>query len=103
MDWKTWLAYLSGSVDEALLLRNEYLVTANRILRDPIQGRVQLMDVLWATGFFATEVWTLGGLVTFYVLFLIRLDTSEVHIASITSHPNEGGCATSGRHGRIFP
>ncbi|ETX03727.1 MAG: hypothetical protein ETSY1_46290, partial (plasmid) [Candidatus Entotheonella factor] len=26
------------------------------------------MDVLWATDFFSTEVWTLGGLVTFYVL-----------------------------------
>jgi hypothetical protein len=26
MDWKTLLAYISGSVDEELLLRNEYLV-----------------------------------------------------------------------------
>ncbi len=25
MDWKTMLAYISGSVDEELLLRNEYL------------------------------------------------------------------------------
>jgi len=24
MDWKTMLAYISGSVDEELLLRNEY-------------------------------------------------------------------------------
>jgi hypothetical protein len=47
------------------------------------------MDVLWATDFFSTEVWTLGGLVTFYVLFLIKLDTREVHIAGITSTPNE--------------
>ena len=29
------------------------------------------MDVLVATGFCTTEVWTLGGLVTFYVLFFI--------------------------------
>ena len=28
MDWKTLLAYISGSVDEELLLRNEYLVAA---------------------------------------------------------------------------
>jgi transposase InsO family protein len=214
MDWKTLLAYISGSVDEELLLRNEYLVAENRILRDQIQGRVQLsdaqrqtlaeigkklgkkaleevahvvkpdtilgwqrklaadkfdgskqrkspgrprinkeledlivqmatdnrswgydrlagaladlgydisdqtignilmrrgllpapdrqktttwrefirthMDVLWATDFFSTEVWTLGGLVTFYVLFFIKLDTREVHIAGITSNPNE--------------
>src|SRR5919197_458654 len=47
------------------------------------------MDVLWATDFFSTEVWTLGGLVTFYVLFFIKLDTREVHIAGVTSHPNE--------------
>jgi len=214
MDWKTLLAYISGSVDEELLLRNEYLVAENRILRDQIKGRLQLsdaerqtlaeigkklgkqaleevanivkpdtilgwhrklaadkfdgsdqrkapgrppidkeledlivqmakdnrswgydrlagaladlgydisdqtignilkrrglppaperkktttwrefirthMDVLWATDFFSTEVWTLGGLVTFYVLFFIKLDTREVHIAGITSSPNE--------------
>ena len=42
-----------------------------------------------ATDFFSTEVWTLCGLVTFYVLFLIKLDTREVHIDGITSTPNE--------------
>jgi transposase InsO family protein len=214
MDWKTLLAYISGSVDEELLLRIEYLVTENRILRDQIKGRIHLrdaerqtlaeigkklgkqaleevanivrpdtilgwhrklaadkfdgsdqrkspgrprvnkeledwvvrmakenrgwgydriagalaelgydisdqtvgnilkrrgiptapdrkktttwrefirthMDVLWATDFFSTEVWTLGGLVTFYVLFFIKLDTRQVHIAGVTAHPNE--------------
>ena len=44
MDWKTLLAYISGSVDEELLLRNEYLVAENRIFRDQIKGRVQLSD-----------------------------------------------------------
>src|SRR4029434_9992951 len=44
MDWKTLLAYISGSVDEELLLRNELLATENRILRDQIKGRVQLSD-----------------------------------------------------------
>ncbi len=38
MDWKTMLAYISGSVDKELLLRNEYLVAENRILRNQIQG-----------------------------------------------------------------
>ena len=214
MDWTTLLAYISGSVEEELLLRNEYLVAENRILRDQIKGRVELsdaerqtlaeigkklgeqaleevanivkpdtilgwhrklaadkfdssdqrkspgrhrvdkeledlvvqmakenrswgydrlagalaelgydisdqtvgnilkrrgilpaperkktttwrefirthMDVLWATDFFSTEVRTLGGLVTFYVLFLIKLDTREVHIVGIKSSPNE--------------
>ena len=39
MDWKTMLSYISGSVDEELLLRNEYLVAENRVLRNQIQGR----------------------------------------------------------------
>ncbi len=47
------------------------------------------MEMLWATDFFSTEVWTLGGLVTFYVLFFIKLDTREVHIAGVTPHPGE--------------
>ena len=29
MNWKTMLAYISGSVDEELLLRNEYLAAEN--------------------------------------------------------------------------
>ena len=44
MDWKTLLTYITGSVDQELLLRNEYLVTANRLLRQQITGRVRLSD-----------------------------------------------------------
>jgi putative transposase len=213
MDWKTLLAYVTGSVDEQLLRRNEYLATENRIMRRQIKGRVQLtdadrttlaeigkqlgkqaleevanivkpdtilgwyrqlvakkfdgserrkslgrpridkeledlvvqmakdnrswgydriagalvhlgyevsdqtvgnilkrrgllpapdrkktttwkefirshMDVLVATDFFTTEVWTLGGLVTFYVLFFIELGSRRVHLAGVTVHPN---------------
>ena len=44
MDWKTLLAYVTGSVDEQLLLRIEYLVAENGILRDQITGRLQLSD-----------------------------------------------------------
>jgi putative transposase len=214
MDWKQLLAYMTGSVDEELLLRNEYLVTENRILRQQIKGHVQLtdaergslaeigkqlstkaleevaslvkpdtilgwhrqlvaqkfdsskqrkalgrprvdkelkdlvvrmaqenrswgydriagalahlgytindqtvgnilkrhgiqpaperkqtttwkafirthMDMLVATDFFTTDVWTLGGLVTYYILFFIHLGSRRVHIAGITPHPHE--------------
>src|SRR6266704_3670674 len=214
MDWKHLLTYITGTVDQELLVRNEYLVTENRILRNQLKGRVRLrdgerkalaeigqklgkqalqevativkpdtilawhhklvaqkfdgseqrksvgrprvdkeiedlvmqmakenrgwgydriagalaalgydisdqsvgnilkrrglstapdrkktttwkefirthMEVLWATDFFSTEVWTLGGLVTFYVLFFIKLDTRAVHIAGVTAHPAE--------------
>jgi putative transposase len=44
MDWTHLLAYITGTVDQELLLRNEYLVTENRILRNQITGRVRLTD-----------------------------------------------------------
>jgi putative transposase len=212
MDWKTLLAYITGTVDQELRLRNEYLVTENRILRNQIKGRVHLsdgertslaelgkqlgrqalakvstivkpetilawhrtlvakkfdgskqrkalgcpridqelealvvrmarenrswgydrivgalanlgytisdqtvgnilkrhgippaperkttttwkefirthMEVLVATDFFTAEVWTLGGLVTYYVLFFIHLGSRKVHVAGVTPHP----------------
>jgi putative transposase len=189
MDWKTLLAYITGSVDQELLLRNEYLMTGNRILRDQITGRVRLsdgerkalaeigqklgkkaleevakivkpgtilgwhralvaqkfdgskrrkapgrptidqelealvirmaqenrswssdrivgalahlgytiwkefirmhLDVLVATDFFTAEIWTLSGLVTYYVLFFIHLSSWKVHIAGMTPHPSQ--------------
>jgi putative transposase len=214
MDWKQLLAYITGTVDQELLLRNEYLVTENRLLRNQLKGRVRLndgerqtlaeigyrlgkqalqdvativkpdtilgwhrklvaqkfdgstqrqspgrpkidpelealvvrmaqenrswgydrivgalanlgltvsdqtvgnilkrhgippapqrkktttwkefirthMEVLVATDFFTAEVWTLGGLVTYYVLFFIHLGSRQVHVAGVTPHPNE--------------
>jgi putative transposase len=50
MNWKTLLAYITRSVDQELLLRNEFLVTENRILRNRIQGRVHLSDSAHDTG-----------------------------------------------------
>jgi hypothetical protein len=44
MNWKQLLVYISGAVEEELLLRMEYLVAENRILRDQIRGRIQLTD-----------------------------------------------------------
>ena len=44
MDWKQLLTYITGSVDQELLLRNEYFVTENRILRQQIAGRIRLTD-----------------------------------------------------------
>jgi putative transposase len=214
MDWKQLLAYITGTVEQELLLRNEYLATENRILRTQIKGRVRLsdgerktlaeigqklgtqalqevakivkpdtilgwqrklvaqkfdgsqrrkspgrppidpelealvvrlaqenrssgydrivgalanlrhtisdqtvgnilqrhglppaperkttttwkefirthMEVLVATDFCTGEVWTLGGLVTYYVLCFIHLGSRKVHVAGVTPHPNE--------------
>ena len=223
MDWKTMLAYVTGSVDEELLLRNEYLVAENRILRAQIPRRVKLTDgerrtlaqigkqlgrkalaevanivrpdtilawhrrlvarkfdgskkrnypgrppvvraleklivrlatenrdwgydriagalanlghavsdqtvgnilkrhgiptaperrktttwkefirahrdVLAATDFFTAEVWTLRGLVTYYVLFCMHVATRRVHIAGLTSFPNEAWMTQTARN-----
>jgi putative transposase len=214
MDWKQLLVYITGSVEEEFLLRIEYLVAENRILRDQIKGRVQLsdterrtlaeigkklnkqaledvasivkpdtilawhrtlvaqkfdgstqrqslggpridpkieelvlrmarenlswgydrmqgalmhlgyaisdqtvgnilkrhglppaperkktttwkecirspMEVLVATDFFTTEVWTWCGLTTYYILFFLHIGTRRAHIAGVTPHPNE--------------
>jgi putative transposase len=214
MDWKQLLAYITGTVDQELLLRNEYLATKNRMLRQQIRGRLRLsdsdrktlaaigkklgkyaleevatiakpdtilawhrklvaqkfdgsqqrkppgrpkidadlealvvrlarenrtwgydrivgalrhlgytisdqtvgnilkrhgippvparkkttiwsefirthMDMLVATDFFTAEVWTWSGLVTYYVLFFIRISSREVHVAGVTPHPHE--------------
>ena len=44
--------------------------------------------VLAASDFFAVEVWSWSGLVTYYVLFVMELATRRVCIAGITKHPD---------------
>src|SRR5215467_14266205 len=44
MEWARILAYISGTVDQELLLRNEYLATENQILRGQLKGRPKLSD-----------------------------------------------------------
>jgi putative transposase len=45
--------------------------------------------LLAGTDFFTAEVLTLHGLVTYYVLFFIHLESRRVDIAGITVHPDE--------------
>jgi putative transposase len=45
-------------------------------------------ELLDATDFFTVEVWTLGGLVRYHVLFVIHLSSREVNIAGIIPEPD---------------
>jgi putative transposase len=47
------------------------------------------LALLAGTDFFTVEVLTLRGLVTYYVLFFIHLESRRVDIAGITVYPDE--------------
>ena len=47
------------------------------------------LALLAGTDFFTVEVLTLRGLVTYYVLFFIHLESRRVDIAGVTVHPDE--------------
>src|ERR1035437_1277637 len=49
MVWVRMLAYITGTVDQELLLRNEYLAAENRILKAQIKGRLLLSEADKAT------------------------------------------------------
>jgi transposase InsO family protein len=46
-------------------------------------------EVLAAIDFTTVEVWTKGGLVTYYLLFLMEVATRRVHFAGCTTNPTE--------------
>ena len=119
MDWKTLLASISGSVAMArenrswgydriagALAELGYEISdqtvSNILKRRGLPAALGLKKTttwaefirthkerLWVTDFFSTEAWTIGGLVTFYVLFFIKFDTREVHMAGVTAHSNK--------------
>ena len=43
--WARLLAFVTGLVNQELLLRNEYLAAENRILRAHLPSRLRLSDV----------------------------------------------------------
>jgi len=47
------------------------------------------MAVLAGTDLFTVEVLTWRGLVTYYVLFFLHLETRRITLAGITRHPTE--------------
>ena len=55
------------------------------------------MNVMAGCDFFTVEVLTWHGLVTYYVLFFIHLESRRVHIAGVTRHPDQEWMEQIGR------
>jgi hypothetical protein len=55
-------------------------------------------EVLAAVDFTTIEVWTRGGLVTFYILVVMRLFTRRVETAGVTPHPDGTWVQQAGRN-----
>jgi transposase InsO family protein len=55
-------------------------------------------DVLAAIDFTTIEVWTKGGLVTYYLLFVMEVATRRVHFAGCTTNPDEPWMKQIGRN-----
>lgn len=47
-------------------------------------------------------MWTLRGLVTYYVLFFIHVHTRRVHVAGMTANPDGAWMAQQARNVSIF-
>jgi uncharacterized membrane protein len=59
MYWARILAYVTGTVDQELLARNEYLVAENRIMKAQLKGRLKLSDAeREALGGIGHRVWS---------------------------------------------
>ena len=55
-------------------------------------------DTLAGTDFFTLEIWSLGGLMRYHVLFVIELATRRVHIAGIVHEPNGARMSQTARN-----
>jgi transposase InsO family protein len=97
------LANLGYQIDASTvrnILRRHHLDPAPQRLQTGMRWAQFLRlhwQVLAATDFFTVEVPTWHGLVTYYVLVVMKLSTCRVHIAGITPHPTDAFMAQCAR------
>jgi len=94
------LGYRVGRTTVANILKEHGLDSADRRQKG-MSWRAFLKahwDCLGALDFFTIEVWTLGGLTTYYVLLAMELCTRRVEIAGITPCPGEAFMAQVARN-----
>jgi len=68
------LAYVTGLVNQGLLLQNEYLDSEHTAL-------------LPCVDFFTVGVLTWCGVATYYILFFVQLETRRITLAGVTRLP----------------
>src|ERR1700682_5357176 len=73
MDWARILAYVTGTVDQELLARNEYLAAENRIMKAQLKGRLKLSEA--ERGALGEIGYRLGGKVLGEIATVARPDT----------------------------
>jgi hypothetical protein len=97
MNWGRILAHITGTVDQELLLRNEYLAVENRILKIQLQGRVKLSDAERAT--LAEIGHRLGRKALDEVATIARPDTILAWYRKLVAHKFDGSqaCRAPGR------
>jgi len=77
MEWARILAYITATVDQELLLRNEYLAAEKAL--------AAFLDRCRRRRCYDCGFWLLRDLVTYRVLFFIHLESRRVDIAGITN------------------
>jgi hypothetical protein len=94
MDWARILAYVTGTVDQELLARNEYLAAENRVLKAQLNGRLKLSDAERAT---LSEIGhRLGRKALGEVATVARPDTILAWYRKLVAHKFDGSKARRG-------
>ena len=81
MDWARVLAYVTGTVDQELLARNEYLAAENRILKAQLKGPLKLSDAERFTSDLVGKIAGDGIARTLGRLQIVRrYDDGQIHV-----------------------
>jgi protoporphyrinogen oxidase len=83
MDWARILAFVTGTVDQELLARIEYLAAENRILKAQLKGRLQLSDAERVT---LGEIAIKGGNERLLEALARRLKTTKSVLETAVTH-----------------
>ena len=87
--WCGWQRKIPGGAMAGLWAPWPTWVTGSRIRRWAIFSAAMIFHRLVATDFFTVEALTLRGLITYYVMFFIHLESRRICLAGVTFHPDQ--------------